>query len=222
MKAMILAAGFGTRLKPLTDKKPKALIPYHSKPMVEHQIERLRKLNVDEIIINAHHHSEMIEEYFKKNDFDIKISVLVEKEILGTGGGILNAENFFRDEDCFIVINVDVDTDMNIQHMIEFHKRKNPFATIAVQKRKTSRHLELENGKSLIGKENKNSKTENLYAFNGIHIISNRIYKKNHKIKFRGILEIYFDLIQKKEETILGFDAGKSSFKDIGKIENLE
>lgn len=219
---MILAAGFGTRLKPHTDKIPKALVPYHSKPMIDYQIERLKKLNVHEIVINTHHHSEMIEEYFKKNDFGVKINVLVEKEILGTGGGILNAEDFLRDEDYFIVINVDVVTDMNIQRMIEFHKRKKPFATIAIQKRKTSRHLEFENGKRLIGKENKNSKKENLYAFNGIHIISDRIYKKNYEIKFRGILEIYFDLIRKKEETILGFDAGKSSFKDIGKIENLE
>ena len=219
---MILAAGFGTRLKPHTDKIPKALIPYRSKPMIDYQIERLKKLNAHEIIINAHHHSKMIEEYFKKNDFGVKINVLVEKEILGTGGGILNAEDFLRDEDYFIVINVDVITDMNIQRMIEFHKRKKPFTTIAIQKRKTSRYLEFENGKRLIGKENKNSKKENLYAFNGIHIISRRIYEKDYEIKFRGILEIYFDLIRKKEETILGFDAGKSSFKDIGKIENLE
>jgi len=222
MKAMILAAGYGTRLKPLTDKKPKALIPYHSKPMIEHQIERLKKLNVDEIIINAHHHSEMIEEYFEKNDFGLKISVLVEKEILGTGGGILNAKDYLQDEDCFIVINVDIDTDMDIQKMIEFHKRNNPFATIAVQKRKTSRRLDVENGKRLKGKEKKNSKKKNLYAFNGIHILSNRVFKKNYEINFRGILEIYFDLIQKKEEIIFGFDAGESSFKDIGKIKNLE
>ena len=218
---MILAAGFGSRLKPRTDKKPKALIPYHSKPMIDYQVERLKEINVDEIIINAHHHSEMIEEYFKKNDFGVKICVLVEKEILGTGGGILNAEDFLRDEDYFIVINVDVVTDMNIQHMIEFHKRNRPFATIVVQKRKTSRYLEFDKTVRLTGKENTYSPKENLYAFNGIHIISNRIYRKNYEIKFSGILEIYFDLIQKKEETILGFDAGESSFKDIGKIENL-
>ena len=222
MKAMILAAGFGTRLKPYTESTPKALIPYRSKPMVNYQIERLFNSGVNEIVINAHHHGKLLQEYFRKNDFGIKINIIIEKEILGTGGGILNAEKFLQDEEDFIVINVDVITNMNLVDMIKFHNKENPFATLAVQKRKTSRRLEFDKQKRLIGKENETSKVDNLYAFNGIHIISNRIFKNNLEIKFRGILELYFELIQKKGETVLGFDAGDCMFKDIGKIENLE
>ena len=81
---------------------------------------------------------------------------------------------------------------------------------------------EVNKQKRLIGKENETSKIENLYAFNGIHIVSNRIFKNNLEVRFRGILEIYFELIQKKGVTILGFDTGDCTFKDIGKIENLE
>lgn len=218
---MILAAGFGTRLKPYTESAPKALVPYRSKPMVNYQIERLIDVGVNEIIINAHHHGKLLQEYFRKNDFGVKINLIIEKEILGTGGGILNAEKFLKDEDDFIVINVDVITNMNLIDMLKFHNRKSPFATLAIQKRKTTRHLEFDKQNRLIGKENDASKINNLYAFNGIHIISNKIFKNNFEVKFRGILELYFELIQKKGETILGFDAGDCMFKDIGKIENL-
>jgi len=219
---MILAAGFGTRLKTYTESTPKALVKYHSKPMINYQIERLIKADVNEIVVNAHHHGKLLQEYFSKNDFGIKINLIIEKEILGTGGGILNAEEFLKDKEDFIVINVDVITNMNLDDMLKFHNKENPFATLAIQKRKTSRHLEFDKQKRLVGKENKASKIDNLYAFNGIHIISNRIFENNFEVKFRGILEIYFELIQKKGETILGFDAGNCSFKDIGKIENLK
>ena len=222
MKAMILAAGFGTRLKPYTESTPKALIPYRSKPMVNYQIERLLNAGVNEIVINAHHHGKLIQEYFSKNDFGVKINLIIEKDILGTGGGILNAEKFLKDEEDFIVINVDVITNMNLADMIKFHNIENSFATLAIQKRKTSRHLEFDKQKKLIGKENETSKINNLYAFNGIHIISNRIFENNLEVRFRGILEIYFKLIQKKGVSILGFDTGDCTFKDIGKIENLE
>jgi NDP-sugar pyrophosphorylase family protein len=222
MKAMILAAGFGKRLRPHTNDIPKALVPFRSKPMINYQIERIKNLNVNEIIINSHHQSDLLKDYFQKNDFGIKTNLIIEDEILGTGGGILHAEEFLKSEEFFVVINVDVITDMNLYEMIDFHKKKKPFVTLAIQKRKTSRLLEFNERRWLIGKEHESSIRENLYAFNGIHIISNRIFEKNYAIKFRGILEIYFELIKKKEEIILGFDAGKCMFKDIGKIENLE
>lgn len=182
MKAMILSAGFGTRLKPHTDNLPKALVEYNKIPMVNYQIERLKKAGVNEIIVNAHHYSEKLLKYFSENDFGVKINVIVEEDILGTGGGILNAEKYLKDEEFFIVINVDVETDMSLTGMIEYHKSKNPFATIAVQKRNTKRYLEFDSQMNLIGRENKNSQKNNLFAFNGIHIISTRIFYKGFEI----------------------------------------
>lgn len=224
MKAMILSAGFGTRLLPVTEQIPKALVKYRNIPMINYQIERLKKSGVDEIIVNAHHHSEKVIDYFSENDFGIKINVIIEKEILGTGGGILNASEYFQNEKFFLVINVDIDTDLDLSKMISFHTSNNSLATLAVQKRISKKYLEFDSKSNLIGRENKNSIPENLFAFNGIHIISNRIFKKNIEVNFKDILSVYFDLIDNEKngnEFVSGFDSGKSTFKDIGKIENL-
>ncbi|MCY7362373.1 MAG: NTP transferase domain-containing protein [Ignavibacteria bacterium] len=221
MKAMILSAGFGTRLLPLTNDIPKALVKYKGIPMINYQIQRMIELGADEIIVNVHHHSDKILKYFSENDFGIKISVIFENEILGSGGGILNASEFLKDEKYFIVINVDIDTDLNISDMISSHIYKNPFATLAVQKRISKKYLEFDSDFHLTGRENSDSLPENLFAFNGIHIISNKIFEKESEIKFKDILSVYFDVINDKTEFVSGFDAGNSSFKDIGKLENL-
>jgi NDP-sugar pyrophosphorylase family protein len=218
MKAMILSAGFGTRLKHYTETLPKALVPYRNIPMINYQIERLKKLGVDEIIVNAHHHSNRILEYFTKNKFGVNGYVILEEEILGTGGGILNAGDFFKDEDYFIVMNVDIDTDMDLQRMIIYNQSVNPFATIAVQKRRTKRYLEFDNEMRLTGRAHEKIEEKNQFAFNGIHIISNRIFKKGFEVKFEDILNIYFDVIKDKKEFVSGYDTGESSFKDLGKI----
>lgn len=224
MKAMILSAGFGTRLLPVTEQIPKALVKYRNIPMINYQIERLKKSGVNEIIVNAHHHSGKIIDYFSENDFGIKINVIIEKEILGTGGGILNASEYFQNEKFFLVINVDIDTDLDLSKMILFHTSRNSLATLAVQKRISKKYLEFDSQSHLIGRENENSIPENLFAFNGIHIISNRIFKKNIEVNFKDILSVYFDLTDNKKngnEFVSGFDTGNSNFKDIGKIENL-
>jgi N-acetyl-alpha-D-muramate 1-phosphate uridylyltransferase len=219
MKAMILAAGFGTRLKPLTDSTPKALVHFLNEPLVNYQIKKLINFGFDEIVINAHHIAGMISEYFKKNTFGIKINVIEEAEILGTGGGILNAKEFLKNEDFFLVINVDVFTDFDFREIIKFHKKNNPLASIAVQKRVTKRHLEFDGNMKLVGRENENSIKENLYAFNGIHIVSNNIFT-GRKIEYLDIFDLYLELM-KKPEAVYGYDVKNSSFMDLGKIDNL-
>ncbi len=221
MKAIILSAGFGTRLGSYTEHVPKALVHYKNLPMISYRIEELKRIGIKDIIINAHHHSEKIVDYFSRNNFDVKINIIIEDQILGTGGGILNAASFFKDEDYFLVINVDIHTDMDILKMIKYQEAKKAFATLAIQKRNTTRPLEFDSEMKLVGTVNEKSEEKNLYAFNGIHIISNRIFKKGFEIKFMGIFEIYFKVINREDEIILGYDVGESTFKDLGKIENL-
>lgn len=223
MKAMILSAGFGTRLKPLTNDTPKALIKYKGSPMINHQIERLKNANITEITVNAHHLHEKISDYFFKNDFGVKINVIIEKDILGTGGGILNAEKYFYNEDSFLVINADIDTDINLAELIRHHSLTDSFATLAVQKRKSKKYLEFDKGMLLKGRENNSSSPDDLYAFNGIHVISKRIFLKRYEVKFSNILDLYFDAISSGgREFVTGYDSGTSVFKDLGKKENLQ
>lgn len=219
MKAMILAAGFGTRLKPLTDKIPKALVPFQNEPMINYQIRKLINLGCDELVINAHHFAEQITDYFKKNFFGIKIFVIEEAEILGTGGGVLNASKYLEKEDFFPVINVDVFTDFDLMQITDFHKTYRPLATIAVQKRKTRRYLEFDDNMRLLRRENENSKKENLYAFNGIHIISNKIFT-GRVTEYLDIFDLYFEMISRGSK-VTGFDVQDSEFKDLGKEDSL-
>jgi len=221
MKAMILSAGFGTRLAPYTDSLPKALIRHKNLPMINYQIEMLKKNGVNEIIVNAHHHYQKIIDYFSEFDFGINVNIIVENEILGTGGGILNASNYLKNEKFFIVINVDVETGLDLSGMIKYHKSFQPLATLAIQKRETKRYLEFDGQMNLKGRETDKSDKKNLYAFNGIHIISNEIFKKNPEVKFEDILNIYFNLIKNGKGFVRGYDAGESSYKDLGKLENL-
>ncbi|MEO8664520.1 MAG: sugar phosphate nucleotidyltransferase [Ignavibacteria bacterium] len=221
MKAMILSAGYGTRLKPYTDELPKALVHYRNTPMIHYQIERLKNAGADEIIINAHHFSDQLADHFLKTDFGVKCNVIVEKEILGTGGGIINAGDFLKDEECFIVINVDVETDMDLRRMMICHDSLDPLATIAVQDRVTFRYLKFDDDMKLLGRGSPNVDEKNLFAFNGVHIISGRIFNKGLKPVFEDIIKIYLDLTADKKEFVAGYDAGKSSFKDLGKLKNL-
>lgn len=224
MKAMILAAGYGTRLKPLTDSIPKALVPFKGEPMINYQIKKLEKYGFKEIVVNAHHFAEQITDYFEKNSFGAKINVIEEKEILGTGGGILNAEKYLRDERFFLVINVDVYIDFDFQKIIEFHKSGNPFASLAVQRRDTKRHLEFDNSMRLMKRETEDSVKENLYAFNGIHIISNKIFS-GRKIEYLDIIDLYLSPFPMEtlgtSNEVLGYNVGECVFRDLGKIENL-
>lgn len=220
MKGMILSAGYGTRLKPMTDKIPKALVAHRSVPMINYQIERLKSVGIDEIIINAHHLAPKIIEYFEKNKFDVKINIIVEGKILGTGGGILNAGKYFINEDYFIVINVDVDTDFHISELIDFHRINRPFASILVQKRNSGKYLEFTDDMILKGRWDGNSSENNLFAFNGIQIISGDLYSYNIEKKYIDIFDLYGILIKDGYE-IRGYDAGDSYFKDLGKLDNI-
>ncbi len=221
MKAMILAAGFGTRLKPFTDKQPKALLQYRGKPMILHQIERLQKAGIEEIVVNAHHFSEQMINYFSLNKFGIPGSLITEEEILGTGGGILNAHELLAGKGPFMVINVDIDTDMDLKRMMLHHESHKPLATIAVQKRKSGRYLEFTTDMHLRSRETDESDKKSLYAFNGIHIISEEFFSLGFGEGYSDILDLYFKAVAGGGRFVSGYDAGHCNFRDLGKTANL-
>jgi NDP-sugar pyrophosphorylase family protein len=220
MKGMILAAGFGTRLGNLTNDTPKALIEYRGKPLIARQIEKLKRCDADEIVINAHHHSEQIFKHFERNDYGIKITVLKEDEILGTGGGIINAGKILSKSENSIIVNTDIETDFDFREIIHHHERKNNFITILIQKRITSRYLKFTPGLDLISRSDTGGKAESDYAFNGVHIISKKFFEITLQTGFADIIDIYLELTG-KGYTISGYNAGNTNFKDIGKPENL-
>jgi len=218
---MILAAGYGTRLKPLTDSIPKALVIHKGKTLLEHQIDKLKNSGISEIVINAHHFSDKILDFINQNKFDLKVDVIIEKTILGTGGGVLNAFDYLKSEDFFIVLNVDIDSDFDISEIIKYHEKYKPIATIGIQKRVTKRYLEFTSDLVLVGRGNENFSKNNLYAFNGIHIISKDFFSKGFETKYCNIIDIYLELVNRGEK-IKGFDLKKTTFKDLGKKENLD
>jgi N-acetyl-alpha-D-muramate 1-phosphate uridylyltransferase len=231
MKAMILAAGFGTRLKPFTDAHPKALATVNDKTILQRNIEYLSSFGIKKIVINVHHFASQITEFIRKNNgFGSEISFSDETdEVLETGGGIKKASWFFKEEDePFVVMNVDILTDMNLEKMIVQHKKEKPLATLAVTSRKTSRYFLFDELDHLVGWENvktgeqKMSRQTNKYwqkAFSGIHIISPEIFDL---IKMQGkfsMVDVYLELA--KTNDITAFDHNNSKFIDVGKPESI-
>jgi NDP-sugar pyrophosphorylase family protein len=152
MKAMILAAGLGTRLRPLTDNRPKALVEISGRTLLEITLFRLRAFGVREVIINAHHFADMILDYLKaRNNFGMRIEVSREEVLLDTGGGLKKAAWFFLEgssrshsnqmDEPFLLHNVDVISTIDISRMVQFHRENRALATLAVQNRETSRYL---------------------------------------------------------------------------------
>src|SRR5277367_4326415 len=166
MKAMILAAGLGTRLRPLTDNRPKALVEINGRTMLEITLLRLRGFGVREVIINVHHFADVVADYLHtNNDFGIKVEVSREYELLDTGGGLKKAAHFFLEgpssaDAPFIVHNVDVLSTIDLGRMMQFHTQNQALATLALQDRKTSRHLLFDNQHQLCGRQSGDSEPE--------------------------------------------------------------
>jgi len=227
-KAMILAAGFGTRLQPLTSNKPKAFVKVNGVPMIENVIKKLAASGIKEIVVNAHHFASQLEKYFSDNDFGVRIHLICEKEILGTGGGIKNASAFLKDTPSFVVHNVDVLCDLDVQTMYCFHLDNSAFATLAIQDRRTSRPLLIDGQSNIIGRKSKDNYfryrkpagEEKTTSFLGIHIISSAIFQHFTEQGFFDIFTSYFHLISEGRK-IIGYDIGEKKWSDLGTIGNL-
>jgi NDP-sugar pyrophosphorylase family protein len=234
MKAMILAAGLATRLRPLTDDRPKALVEINGHTLLEITISRLRAAGVNEVIINVHHFADMVVAYLKKkNNFGLHIEVSREDQLLDTGGGLKKAAHFFLEdsgasEKPSIVHNVDVLSTIDLMRMMEFHNKNRALATLAVQDRKTSRYLLFDEQLQLCGRQSDNNQPELLrsgqpvqpLAFAGIHIISPRLLTLMIEDGAFSIITTYLRLAAQREK-ILAFRADEYYWRDLGKPENI-
>ena len=229
MKALLFAAGKGTRLKPFTDHHPKALAKVNELTLLERNIRYLKSYGINDFVINIHHFGNQIIEFLKKNDFfgcNIEISD-ESKELLETGGGLVFARKFLDNGDDFLIMNCDILTDMNISDFVKYHQQKNDFVTLAVSERKSSRKLLFNNDMILKGWLNVQTGEQRLaefnkgfigLAFSGIHCINPSIFNKiKRKGKF-SIMEEYLDLML--TESIHGYKHN-SYLVDVGRPDSV-
>ena len=235
MKAMILAAGPGTRLRPLTDDRPKALVEIAGRTLLEITLSRLRAIGIREVIINVHHFAEMILEYLKANDnFGVRIEVSREEVLLDTGGGLKKAAYFFLDnsndlEEPFILHNVDVISTIDLLRMVQFHTENLALATLAVKKRETARYLYFDEQLQLCGRRSgrdqspefvRPSPQAQALAFSGIHVISTRLLTMMTEEGAFSMVACYLRLASRQEK-ILAFRADDYYWRDLGRPENV-
>ena len=229
MKAMVLAAGLGTRLRPLTNDRPKALVEIGGRTMLEITLKRLRAFGVSEAIVNTHHFGEMIHEYLATNkNFGMRIEISREEVLLDTGGGLKKAAWFFledgRDEP-FLLHNVDVISNIDLDRMLRFHRENGALATLAVQARATKRPLLFNQDGKFRGRARKDGLADEAgkqaLAFAGIHVISPRLFEKITEEGAFSIIDSYVRLAE-EGESIAAFRADKYYWRDLGRPENVE
>jgi NDP-sugar pyrophosphorylase family protein len=236
MKAMILAAGLGTRLRPLTDDRPKALVEVGGRTLLEITLSRLRKFGVRQTIINVHHFADMVVDYLKaNNNFGMYVEVSREEELLDTGGGLKKAAWFLKDSGGhsgkapFILHNVDVLSTIDLARMMQLHHETDALATLAVQERETSRYLLFDEQRRLCGRRaGADQEPESVrpaqqvqaLAFSGIHIISPRLLSMITEEGAFSIITTYLQLAA-QGENILAFRADSYYWRDLGRPENV-
>jgi NDP-sugar pyrophosphorylase family protein len=217
MKAMILAAGLGTRLRPLTDKKPKALMPVVNKPIIGWVIEYLKKHGIDQIVVNAHHHYRQIVDYLDGGrPFGLEIDVRVEPEILGTGGGIKNTEDFWGD-DPFIVINSDILTNINLSRAYESHKKLGGRVTLILHDCTPYNQIQIDDNGFVT--DISAWSAQGRFAFTGIHIMDPDLLTHIPDRVFSDIIDCYRKLIQ-SGRSIRSLLTTGHYWRDMGTVEN--
>jgi NDP-sugar pyrophosphorylase family protein len=233
MKAMILAAGLGTRLRPLTDHRPKALVEIAGRTLLEITLSRLVAFGIREVIINVHHFADAILDYLKTNDnFGMRIEVSRENVLLDTGGGLKKAAYFFLEHsnrlgEPFILHNVDVISTIDLRRMVQFHTENQALATLAVQDRETARYLLFDEQLKLCGRRRgqetelvRSSRQVQALAFSGIHVISPRLFAMMIEEGVFSIITSYLRLAA-HGENILAFRADEYYWRDLGRPDDV-
>ncbi len=221
-KAMILAAGFGTRLKPLTENTPKPLLKVGKKPMIHYVLDCLKENGIEEVVINLHYLGDMIRENLGDGKtFGLKIHYIEEKEILGTGGGIKNAEGFLKDG-TFVVINSDILVKINLRDALNFHKARHGIATLILRYQDTDKYnnITVDDTQRIIDISGALGTDVTKYrkgTFAGIHIIEPEIFGYLPSGK-SSITECYIKLI-KEGKNLFGFFTD-SYWRDLGNMDD--
>lgn len=228
---MILAAGIGSRLKPLTITTPKPLLKINGFTMLETTIQFLKTHGIRDIIINIHHHAKQIIHYLKENDnFGVSIFISDESnELLNTGGGIVNARKYFKTTEPVLVIASDILTDISIKEMFNYHKKEKNMVTLAVKERNTSRNLLFDNNYQLAGWKNNNTgelkkvadkEFKHSLAFSGIHLIEPGFFDLVISNGAFNIIDEY--LLQAKKQKIGGYEHSHTEWIEFGRISSFE
>lgn len=225
MKALILAAGLGTRLRPLTNDRPKALVEVNGISLLERNIRFLQTQGISEIVVNVHHFGEQIIDFIRKRHWETPVRISDERGLLrDTGGAIRHAACFFKGEQDLLVFNVDVLSDIQLQAFFETHKRQGNLATLAVRHRKTQRYLLFDKDMQLMCRYSPETDasleaSQQAAAFSGIHLISTRIFSLLPEEEAFPILPVYLQLA--KTERIRGYFHDEGFWMDMGRPESL-
>jgi NDP-sugar pyrophosphorylase family protein len=230
---MVLAAGLGTRLRPLTDDRPKALVEVGGRAMLDLTLARLRGIGISEVIVNVHHFADKVIEYLQPHkNFGMRIEVSREETLLDTGGGLKKAAWFFladSRQEPLLVHNVDVLSTIDLRRLVEFHAEQNALATLAVQTRETSRYLLFDDQLRLCGRRaGRDAKPEivrpcanpQAFAFTGVHVISPRLLNMMTEQGAFSVIATYLRL-SGAGEPVLAFDADSYYWRDLGRPENV-
>lgn len=231
MKAIIFAAGLGTRLQPLTNNCPKALVQLNGKPLIWYAINKLIDAGVSEIIVNIHHYGEQILDYFAGQHLPVPVFFSDERHILlDTGGGLLKAKPYLEDSSPIIAYNVDIISSVILKEVIAFHQSQKSLATLVVRNRETSRYLHFDEQMQLTGWKNHQTGEEKIcrsnfdtlkpYAFSGIQVLSPEIFNLITETGKFSIIDLYLRLA--KNEQITGFLDESDFWIDLGKKGQIE
>lgn len=229
-RAMIFAAGLGTRLKPWTDHHPKALAVVNGKPLLQRNIEYLQQYGITDIIVNTHHFADQVVSFLEAHDhFGIHIEVSHEEGApLETGGGLQKASWFLQEANPFLVMNADILTDMDIDAMLAFHKEHDPLVTLAITGRQSSRAFLFDDSSRLCGWQNTNTGEEKKPvqaaryipgAFSGIHLVNPHVFSLLSETGKFSLVDVYLRLAP--TQLIMGYDHSGSRLIDVGKPESV-
>ena len=231
---MILAAGFGTRLKPFTDKHPKALAMVNGKSLLQRNIEYLQKIGITEVLVNVHHFADQIIDAINTNNgWGSTVTISDETDaVLETGGGLKKAAWYFKNETSFLLINADILTNLDLDALVAKHTNTGALATLAVSVRNSSRYFLFDEAGKLCGWKNQNtgeykpvhlndSNTEHLHAkaFSGIQVIDTKLLALMQREGKFSMVDVYLDLCA--THTILAYDHTGATLLDVGKPESL-
>ncbi|HWC52274.1 MAG TPA: sugar phosphate nucleotidyltransferase [Chitinophagaceae bacterium] len=230
MKAMIFAAGLGTRFKPWTVEHPKALAMINGKSLLQRNIEYFQQFGIREVIINVHHFANQIYDAVKKNNgWGSTIYISDEQDqLLDTGGGLLKVKKWLGNKEPFVTTNADILTDLNLDKLIAFHKQHQPLISMAVTERKTSRYFLFDENNQLCGWRNTKTGEEKIAikknglvekAYSCVVVFDPKVFSL---ISFTGkfsLVDVYLSLA--KENIILGYDHSGDKLVDVGKPESI-